>query len=71
MENEPKMMKVSIEYNGEFITTEVPVEATFRARFSGSRCRGHLRGIQAVMVEWLDKYPTSTFLPKDCNESRT
>jgi hypothetical protein len=39
-------MTVSIEANGEFITTEVPQDATVRALFEG----GHLRGIDAQAV---------------------
>lgn len=40
------LMKVSIEANGEFITTEVPQDATVKALFEG----GHLRGIDAQAI---------------------
>lgn len=39
-------MKVSIEANGEFITTVVPQGSTVKALFDG----GHLRGIDAQAV---------------------
>lgn len=45
MEDEPKMMKVSIEANGEFITTEIPITSAVQADFED----GHLRGIKTLV----------------------
>jgi hypothetical protein len=41
-----ELMKVSIEADGEFITTEVPRDATVKAIFEG----GHLRGVDAQAI---------------------
>jgi hypothetical protein len=43
-----RMMKVSIEVDGEFITTEVPTTHSVRAQFSDAGA-GHLRGITALL----------------------
>lgn len=40
-----RLMKVSIEIGGQFITTEVPTEASFQALFSEDK---HLRGIDVL-----------------------
>lgn len=45
-DNNAEMMKVSIEVNGEFITTNVPQNSTIQALFDG----GQLRGIDANAV---------------------
>lgn len=46
MAEQKDTMTVSIEANGEFITTDVPQNATVKALFEG----GHLRGIDAQAV---------------------
>lgn len=58
-----QMMKVSIETNGEFITTEVPLDSTVKALFDG----GHLRGIdaQAVRINGRPATQETVVKPKD------
>lgn len=44
--NELEMMSVSIELNGEFLTTEVQINSTIEALVEG----GHLRGISVNAI---------------------
>jgi hypothetical protein len=55
MAEEQAAMKVSIEVNGEFITTEVPVDSTVRALFED----GHLRGIDTINAIRVNGHPAT------------